>query len=102
MATCVCGGGRRKRGGDEERAKKKGYTPEVSRRVSDGQQHSRSGPHVYRGGGGMIEDAGNYTFPSKDRRFNYLQNEFEGEKHAVCKILLLSPWKDIRGKCAEL
>lgn len=50
----------------------------------------------------MIEDAGNYTFPSKDRRFNYLQRESEGEKHTVCKILLLSPWKGIRGKCAEL
>lgn len=41
---CLAGGNGRKRGGDEDREKKKGYTPEVSRRVSDDQQHCRSGP----------------------------------------------------------
>lgn len=36
----------------------------------------------------MIAVAGNYTFPSQDRRLNDLQNEPEREKHTVCKILL--------------
>lgn len=36
----------------------------------------------------MVEAAGDYTFPSRDGRLDYLQNESEGEKLAVCKILL--------------